>query len=129
VWFFNWFIILLRFYCPLGVKVGSFMTFHVLIVGLFFNLIWFGIKNIVRLIKFYLQVVFHLLLFPFRPSLPPSDLCLDFNIRPFERLPFGPSSTMIIHMYPYQLCFHVATSHILSLFLLLFLWPSGSFVF
>ncbi len=44
---------LLVFHCPLGVGVGPFVTFHVLVVGFYFpNVVWINMRSIVSFIRF-----------------------------------------------------------------------------
>jgi hypothetical protein len=56
--FLKQFVALLVYHHPLDVGVGPFPTFHVPVVEPYFpNMAWFGIRGIVRLIKFFLQMV------------------------------------------------------------------------
>jgi hypothetical protein len=48
------------------------------------------------------QMMFQVFLSRFWPLFPPSGLGLDFGIRSFEFLPFGPSSFTTIHAHPFR---------------------------
>ncbi len=54
---------------------------------------------------------------------PPSNMHLDFGIRSFKHLPFGPFSTMFVHVHP----FHSLLRHVVF-FLLSFWLPNMWFV-
>lgn len=50
VWFFKWLMALLVYHHPLGLGMGPFATFRVLVVEPYFpSMAWFIIKSIVRL--------------------------------------------------------------------------------
>jgi hypothetical protein len=126
--FFEWFTTLLGFYRLLGVKVGSFVTFHVPVVGSYF-LTWYGLasKALSSLSSYPSKWFFIFFYFIFDP-LPPNNLSLNFDIRSFECLPFGPSLTAIVHTYPFQLCSHVATSLIPNFFPLFVIFMAFKFL-
>jgi hypothetical protein len=52
-------VTLLMYHWPLEIGVRLFKTFHVSIMEFYFpNMTWFDIRNIVKLIRFYFQMVF-----------------------------------------------------------------------
>lgn len=82
VWFFKWLTAFLVYHRPLGLGMGPFIMFRVLVVEPYFpSVAWLIIRSIVRLFKF--------LYLPFGLS-PFSSLGLDFGVTSFEGLPFGP---------------------------------------
>lgn len=80
-----------------------FATFHVPIVELYFPIMaWLGIKRIFKLIKYSplggSLGFFVSSLAPF----PLSGMGLDFDVKSFERLPFGFSLAAFILMHPFH---------------------------
>ncbi len=96
------FVALLMYHRPLGVGVGPFPTFHVPVVESYFpNMAWFNTRSIIRLIKFFPQMVSRFFYFFFL-SFFPNNLGLYFGVRSFEHLPFGPSPTMFVCAHPFH---------------------------
>jgi hypothetical protein len=106
--------------CPLGVRVWFFTMFHVPVVELYFPIMaWFDIKGIFKLIKFSLYGVFQFFMFPLSNPPPHNGMGLEFDVRSFERFPFGFSLAVLyllilfIFRWEVQLVFHLPFDHLI----------------